>query len=65
MPSCLRAKPSETCGPFRTLETIYESGKTWVRRLEHSGPSITWFTWIHQHLVENTFFLFFMSSILL
>ncbi|XP_014381896.1 transmembrane channel-like protein 6 isoform X1 [Alligator sinensis] len=59
------AKPSETCSPFRTLETIYESGKTWVRRLEHSGPSITWFTWIHQHLVENTFFLFFMSSILL
>ncbi|NXJ68653.1 TMC6 protein, partial [Rostratula benghalensis] len=58
-------RPSETCGPFQGLETIYKSGKTWVQLLEKSNPNITWFTWVHQHLVENTFFLFFVSGILL
>ncbi|KAG6936838.1 transmembrane channel like 6 [Chelydra serpentina] len=58
-------RPSRTCGPFQTQETIYESGKTWVQELEKSSPNITWFTWIHQHLVENTFFLFFVSGVLL
>ncbi|XP_030390883.1 transmembrane channel-like protein 6 isoform X1 [Gopherus evgoodei] len=58
-------KPSIACGPFRMQETIYESGKTWIQELEKSSPNITWFTWIHQHLVENTFFLFFVSGVLL
>uniref|UniRef100_A0A8C8S992 Transmembrane channel-like protein n=1 Tax=Pelusios castaneus TaxID=367368 RepID=A0A8C8S992_9SAUR len=58
-------RPSKMCGPFRTMETIYESGKTWVRELEKSSPSLTWFTWIHRYLVENTFFLFFAAGILL
>ncbi|XP_072737609.1 transmembrane channel-like protein 6 [Ciconia boyciana] len=58
-------RPSETCGPFQGLETIYKSGKTWVQVLEKSNPNITWFAWVHQHLVENTFLLFFMSGILL
>nr|XP_009667100.1 PREDICTED: transmembrane channel-like protein 6 [Struthio camelus australis] len=58
-------KPSETCGPFQGLETIYESGKTWVRLLEKSNPNITWFTWIYQYLVENTFFFFVVSGVLL
>ncbi|GAB0197564.1 transmembrane channel-like protein 6 [Grus japonensis] len=58
-------RPSETCGPFQGLETIYESGKTWVQVLEKSNPNITWFAWVHQHLVENTFLLFFMSGVLL
>ncbi|XP_076209736.1 transmembrane channel-like protein 6 isoform X2 [Aptenodytes patagonicus] len=58
-------QPSETCGPFQGLETIYKSGKTWVQVLEKSNPNITWFTWVHQHLVENTFLLFFMSGVLL
>uniref|UniRef100_A0A8D0H5V7 Transmembrane channel-like protein n=1 Tax=Sphenodon punctatus TaxID=8508 RepID=A0A8D0H5V7_SPHPU len=58
-------RPSKICGPFQTRETIYEAGKTWVRELEKSTPSITWFTWIHQYLVENTFFMFFVSGVLL
>ncbi|XP_064378982.1 transmembrane channel-like protein 6 isoform X2 [Dromaius novaehollandiae] len=58
-------KPSESCGPFQGMETIYESGKTWVNLLEKSNPNITWFTWIHQYLVENTFFLFLVSGGLL
>lgn len=58
-------QPSETCGPFQGLENIYESGKTWVQVLEKSNPNITWFVWVHQHLVENTFLLFFVSGVLL
>ncbi|XP_009703198.1 PREDICTED: transmembrane channel-like protein 6, partial [Cariama cristata] len=58
-------RPSETCGPFQGLETIYKSGKTWVQVLEKSNPNITWLAWVHQHLVENTFLLFFMAGGLL
>ncbi|XP_065503776.1 transmembrane channel-like protein 6 isoform X2 [Caloenas nicobarica] len=58
-------RPSETCGPFRGLETIYKSGQTWVQVLEKSNPNMTWFAWVHQHLVENSFLLFFVSGVLL
>ncbi|KAJ6660328.1 hypothetical protein lerEdw1_017751 [Lerista edwardsae] len=58
-------KPSQTCGPFQTFDTIYDSGKTWVLKLEKSSPNLTWFTWTHQHLIQNTFFVFFISGILL
>ncbi|XP_059720174.1 transmembrane channel-like protein 6 isoform X2 [Haemorhous mexicanus] len=58
-------QPSETCGPFRGLETIYKSGKMWVLVLEKSNPNITWFAWVYQHLLENTCLLFFMSVALI
>ncbi|NXI17508.1 TMC6 protein, partial [Irena cyanogastra] len=58
-------QPSETCGPFRGLETIYESGKRWVLVLEKSNPNITWFAWVYQHLLENSCLLFFMSVALI
>uniref|UniRef100_A0A8C3QXK7 Transmembrane channel-like protein n=1 Tax=Cyanoderma ruficeps TaxID=181631 RepID=A0A8C3QXK7_9PASS len=58
-------RPSETCGPFRGLETIYESGKRWVLVLEKSNPNITWFAWVYQHLLEDTSLLFCMSVILI
>uniref|UniRef100_A0A8D2J4B2 Transmembrane channel-like protein n=1 Tax=Varanus komodoensis TaxID=61221 RepID=A0A8D2J4B2_VARKO len=58
-------KPSETCGPFQTHETIYDSGKTWIVQLEQSNPNLSWFTWIHQHLIQNSFFLFLIAGILL
>ncbi|NXI04861.1 TMC6 protein, partial [Pachycephala philippinensis] len=58
-------QPSETCGPFRGLETIYTSGKRWVLVLEKCNPNITWFAWVYQHLLENTCLLFFMSVALI
>ncbi|XP_066056714.1 transmembrane channel-like protein 6 isoform X2 [Chamaea fasciata] len=58
-------QPSETCGPFRGLETIYESGKRWVLVLEKSNPTITWFASVYQHLLENTSLLFLMSVALI
>ncbi|XP_068932833.1 transmembrane channel-like protein 6 isoform X2 [Petaurus breviceps papuanus] len=60
-----QVRPSRTCGPFRTLDTIYEAGKVWIQRLEESNPHVIWFTWIHQYLVENTFFIFLISAMLL
>ncbi|NXU53268.1 TMC6 protein, partial [Turnix velox] len=58
-------QPSETCGPFQGLETIYKSGQSWVKLLEKSNPNISWFSWVHQNLLERTFLLFFLSGILL
>lgn len=64
-PPLLRVRPSETCGPFRGMETIYVSGKTWVQVMEKSVPNISWLTWAPQRLLENTFLLFFLSGVLL
>ncbi|XP_029454960.1 transmembrane channel-like protein 6 isoform X2 [Rhinatrema bivittatum] len=58
-------KPSATCGPFQTLETISEAGKVWVQELEKSNPRLPWFTWIYHYLVENTFCIFLASGVLL
>ncbi|XP_041075688.1 transmembrane channel-like protein 6 isoform X2 [Polyodon spathula] len=53
-----KIKPSEGCGPFRTLNTMFESGNIWVRQLEEMNSNFSWLTWIHKYLVENPFFLF-------
>ncbi|XP_029782590.1 transmembrane channel-like protein 6 isoform X1 [Suricata suricatta] len=60
-----QVKPSSTCGPFRTLDTMYEAGKVWVRRLEKAGPSVSWLPWVHRYLVENTFPVYLVSALLL
>lgn len=60
-----QVKPSGACGPFRTLDTMYEAGTVWVRRLERAGPGASWLPWAHRYLVENTFFLFLASALLL
>ncbi|KAK9406974.1 transmembrane channel-like 6 [Crotalus adamanteus] len=58
-------KPSEMCGPFQTFDTIYDSWKVWVLKLEESNPNITWFTWIHQNLFQTSYFLLLITAILL
>ncbi|CAO2646219.1 Transmembrane channel-like protein 6 [Lemmus lemmus] len=60
-----QVKPSSTCGPFRTLNTMYEAGTVWVRRLERAGSRDSWLPWLHHFLVENTSFLFLVSALLL
>lgn len=64
-PSAPRVKPSSTCGPFRTLDTMYEAGKVWVRRLEKAGPRVSWLPWVHRYLVEDTFPIYLVSALLL
>ncbi|NXN84923.1 TMC6 protein, partial [Bombycilla garrulus] len=58
-------RPSETCGPFRGLETIYDSGKRWMLVLEESNPNVSWFAWVFHQLLENTYLLFFVSLALI
>ncbi|XP_040100622.1 transmembrane channel-like protein 6 isoform X3 [Oryx dammah] len=60
-----QVKPSNTCGPFRTLDTMYEAGKVWVRRLEKAGPRVSWLPWVHRYLVEDTFPIYLVSALLL
>ncbi|XP_077897683.1 transmembrane channel-like protein 6 isoform X3 [Ictidomys tridecemlineatus] len=60
-----QVKPSSTCGPFRTLDTMYEAGRVWVRHLESVGPGASWVPWLHRYLVDSTFFLFLASALLL
>ncbi|ELW68264.1 Transmembrane channel-like protein 6 [Tupaia chinensis] len=60
-----QVKPSSACGPFRTLDTMYQAGTVWVRHLEEAGPSVAWLSWVHRYLVENTFFIFLASALLL
>ncbi|XP_042523109.1 transmembrane channel-like protein 6 isoform X2 [Dipodomys spectabilis] len=60
-----QVKPSATCGPFRNLDSMYEAGTVWVRRLERAGPGASWLPWLHYHLVENTLFVFLVSALLL
>lgn len=57
-------KPSSTCGPFRTLDTMYEAGRIWVRHLEAAGPGVSWLPWVHRNLVENTFPIYLVSALL-
>ncbi|XP_021569281.1 transmembrane channel-like protein 6 [Carlito syrichta] len=60
-----QVKPSSICGPFRTLDTMYQAGTVWVRLLERAGPRVSWLPWVHRNLVENTFFIFLVSALLL
>lgn len=60
-----QVKPSSLCGPFRTLDTMYEAGKVWVRRLERAGPGVAWLPWLHRYLVESTFPIYLVSALLL
>ncbi|XP_057392899.1 transmembrane channel-like protein 6 isoform X5 [Balaenoptera acutorostrata] len=60
-----QVKPSSICGPFRTLDTMYEAGKVWVRHLEEAGPRVSWLSWIHRYLVESAFPIYLASALLL
>ncbi|KAM6164710.1 transmembrane channel-like protein 6 [Rhynchocyon petersi] len=60
-----QVKPSSMCGPFQTLDTMYEAGKVWVRRLEQAGHRVSWLPWVYHYLLENTFFIFLVSAMLL
>ncbi|XP_053309159.1 transmembrane channel-like protein 6 isoform X2 [Spea bombifrons] len=58
-------KPSDTCGPFRFLGTMYQAGKFYIRELEKSDPRLSWVTWVHHYLWENTFFIYLATGVLL
>ncbi|KAM4844638.1 transmembrane channel-like protein 6 [Thomomys bottae] len=60
-----QVKPSSTCGPFRTLDSMYSAGSVWVRHLEEAGPGASWLPWLHHHLLEDPLFIFLVAALLL
>lgn len=58
-------KPSLSCGPFRSLNTMYEAGKFYVKQLEVSNPRLSWVSLILYYLWENTFFIYLAAGVLL
>ncbi|KAI1886466.1 hypothetical protein AGOR_G00196040 [Albula goreensis] len=58
-------RPSQDCGPFRGLSTMFQAGKQWMLELKTANPNLTWLTWIHTTMVENPLFLFISAGIFL
>ncbi|KAJ8001563.1 hypothetical protein DPEC_G00170780 [Dallia pectoralis] len=58
-------RPSLSCGPFRSLSNMCQSGKLWVENLERHNPNLAWLSWVHSYLVENPLFLFMAAGIFL
>ncbi|XP_054848655.1 transmembrane channel-like protein 5 isoform X2 [Eublepharis macularius] len=59
-----RMKPSEMCGPFRGLETIFAAISSWVAILA-TYPASLWVVWIYHNLFESVHFFFILSVIVL
>lgn len=58
-------KPSERCGPFQGLKTMFQAGKRWVQELAEVNPDLQWLASAHAYLVENPLFLFLSAGIFL
>nr|XP_056722580.1 transmembrane channel-like protein 5 [Euleptes europaea] len=59
-----RMKPSETCGPFRGLETVFAAVSGWIAILA-TYPNSLWVVWIYHNLLESVHFFFILSVIVL
>ncbi|XP_016113100.1 transmembrane channel-like protein 6 [Sinocyclocheilus grahami] len=60
-----RVKPSSDCGPFSNLRSMLLLGKTWIRDLGKSNPSMLWLSWAYNNLVDNPLFLFITAGLFL
>lgn len=58
-------RPSERCGPFQGLKTMFQAGKRWVQELAEVNPDLQWLASAHTYLVENPLFLFLSAGIFL
>ncbi|NWX20482.1 TMC5 protein, partial [Aegotheles bennettii] len=58
-----RLKPSEECGPFRGLSSMYAAVYEWIKILENYPPS-KWIVWIYYNLITSEIFYFILSCIL-
>ncbi|XP_029364236.1 transmembrane channel-like protein 6 isoform X2 [Echeneis naucrates] len=58
-------KPSEGCGPFRNLTTMFQSGKLFAQELKKSHRIPPWLIWVYNSLVANPLFLFAICGVFL
>ncbi|KAM4025487.1 transmembrane channel-like protein 5 isoform 2-T2 [Anomaloglossus baeobatrachus] len=59
-----RRKPSEMCGPFRTLPTPYDSISQWINTIR-LFENAKWVVWIYNNLVESVLFFYIITLIVL
>ncbi|NWV71768.1 TMC5 protein, partial [Malurus elegans] len=59
-----RLKPSEGCGPFRGLSSMYAAVSEWIQTLE-SYTASKWVVWIYHNLITSELFFFILSGIVL
>ncbi|XP_071617639.1 transmembrane channel-like protein 5 isoform X2 [Heliangelus exortis] len=59
-----RLKPSEKCGPFRGLSSMYAAVSEWIKILENYTPS-KWVVWIYYNLITSELFFFILSAFIL
>uniref|UniRef100_A0A8C9NBG6 Transmembrane channel-like protein n=1 Tax=Serinus canaria TaxID=9135 RepID=A0A8C9NBG6_SERCA len=59
-----RLKPSEECGPFRGLPSMYAAVAEWIQMLE-SYTAWKWVVWIYHNLISSELFFFIISTFVL
>ncbi|CAM9518079.1 unnamed protein product [Bubo scandiacus] len=59
-----RLKPSEECGPFRGLSSMYDAVSEWIKILENYTAS-KWVVWIYHNLITSELFFFILSVVVL
>ncbi|XP_009697201.1 PREDICTED: transmembrane channel-like protein 5 [Cariama cristata] len=59
-----RLKPSEECGPFRGLSSMYAAVSEWIKILENYTAS-KWVVWIYRNLITSELFFFVLSVLVL
>ncbi|XP_074014384.1 transmembrane channel-like protein 5 [Numenius arquata] len=59
-----RLKPSEECGPFRGLSSMYAAVSGWIKMLENHTAS-KWVVWIYHNLITSALFFFILSVLAL
>ncbi|NXQ54025.1 TMC5 protein, partial [Anthoscopus minutus] len=59
-----RLKPSEECGPFRGLSSMYAAITEWIQILESNNAS-KWVVWIYHNLITRELFFFSLSCFVL
>ncbi|XP_065540324.1 transmembrane channel-like protein 5 isoform X2 [Lathamus discolor] len=59
-----RLKPSEECGPFRGLSSMYAAVSEWIAILENYTAS-KWVVWIYHNLITSEIFFFVLATSIL
>ncbi|NXK19964.1 TMC5 protein, partial [Arenaria interpres] len=59
-----RLRPSEECGPFRGLSSMYAAVSEWIKMLENHTAS-KWVVWIYHNLITSVLFFFILSVLAL